>query len=154
MPFNRYFIMICFVEQDTPFRLKNRKMHKQWIKGAILSEGAVPGDLNFVFCSDPCLLEVNRKFLGHDYYTDVITFDYVEDGKISGDVMISVDTVLANSKEYGTGFDNELSRVMIHGVLHLLGYDDHNDEDVRIMREKENFYLSQLQGILKGAASH
>ena len=83
--------MICFVEQDTPFRLKNRKMHKQWIKGAILSEGAVPGDLNFVFCSDPCLLEVNRKFLGHDYYTDVITFDYVEDGKISGDVMISVD---------------------------------------------------------------
>ena len=68
--------------------------------------------------------------------------------------MISVDTVLANSKEYGTGFDNELSRVMIHGVLHLLGYDDRNDEDVRIMREKENFYLSQLQGILKGAASH
>ena len=88
------------------------------------------------------ILDVNQKYLQHDYFTDIITFDYCEGDKLSGDLFISVDTVRENAIEYGTEFQNELNRVIVHGLLHLIGYDDHCDEDIAQMRAKENYYLS------------
>jgi rRNA maturation RNase YbeY len=88
-------------------------------------------------------LDINRRYLEHDYFTDIITFDYCEGEKLSGDLFISVDTVRENALEYGAeSFDQELARVMVHGLLHLIGYDDHSEEDKKVMREKENYYLS------------
>ena len=87
-------------------------------------------------------MDVNQRFLQHDYFTDIITFDYCEGERISGDLFISIDSVRENSIEYGTDFNEELNRVIVHGILHLIGYDDHSDEDVSVMRSKENYYLS------------
>jgi rRNA maturation RNase YbeY len=87
-------------------------------------------------------LDVNKKYLQHDYYTDIITFDYCEGDVLSGDLFISVDSVRENASFYGTDFENELNRVIVHGVLHLIGYDDHTEEDIAVMRSKEDFYLS------------
>lgn len=136
--------MIVFATEETKFNFKSRRLVKQWITDAVKSENAVPGDISVIFCSDPYLLEMNKKYLGHDYYTDVITFDYVEGNVISGDIYISVDTVKANAEEYGATFEEELHRVIIHGVLHLLGYDDHEENDIAKMRERENHYLGKL----------
>ena len=99
------------------------------------------GDINIIFCSDPYILDVNIRSLDHHYYTDIITFDYCEGDILSGDLFISVDTVRDNADYYKTDFDTELSRVIVHGILHLIGYDDHCDEDIAEMRAKENFYL-------------
>ena len=87
-------------------------------------------------------MDVNQQYLQHDYFTDIITFDYCEKDKLSGDLFISVDSVRENSVEYGTDFKDELNRVIVHGILHLIGYDDHSDEDIAEMRKKENYYLS------------
>ena len=87
-------------------------------------------------------MDVNQQYLQHDYFTDIITFDYCEGDKLSGDLFISVDTVKENAIEYGTEFKDELNRVIVHGVLHLIGYDDHTEEDIMEMRSKENYYLS------------
>ena len=100
------------------------------------------GEISYIFCSDEQLLEINKEFLNHDYYTDIITFDYCEGDRLSGDLFISVDSVRENSIEYGTEFSEELNRVIVHGLLHLIGYDDHSDEDIAVMRSKENYYLS------------
>ena len=99
------------------------------------------GAINIIFCSDNYILDVNQKYLQHDYFTDIITFDYCEGKTLSGDLFISVDSVRENSIFYGTEFENELNRVMVHGILHLIGYDDHSDEEQKVMREKENYYL-------------
>ena len=101
------------------------------------------GELNFIFCSDEYILKMNKQYLDHDYYTDVITFNYNEKNKISGDVFISKETVFYNADKYGTTFENELNRVMIHGVLHLIGYNDKSEEDKKVMRTKENYYLDK-----------
>ena len=100
------------------------------------------GDINIIFCSDNYVLDVNIKYLSHDYFTDIITFDYCEGNTLSGDLFISVDSVKENSIFYNTEFQTELNRVIVHGVLHLAGYDDHSDEDIKIMRTKEDYYLS------------
>lgn len=100
------------------------------------------GDISVIFCSDAYILDVNKQYLDHNYYTDIITFDYVEDNVISGDLFISIDTVSSNAKEYGISFIKELYRVVFHGVLHLVGYNDKTDEEQTQMTEKENFYLS------------
>ena len=100
------------------------------------------GDLSIVFCSDNYILDMNIKYLQHDYFTDIITFDYCEGEKISGDLFISVDSVRENALLYGATFEEELNRVMVHGVLHLIGYDDHTKAEQKTMREKENYYLS------------
>ena len=100
------------------------------------------GDINIIFCSDNYLLDINQKFLGHDYFTDIITFDYCEDDRLNGDLFISVDSVRENAVEFGQEFDVELSRVMVHGILHLVGYDDHTKADQKVMRQKEDYYLS------------
>lgn len=120
-----------------------RKVLKNWISSAVSNEGYRCGDLNIIFCSDTYLLKINQQYLEHDYYTDVITFDYSEEGIISGDIFISVDRVRENSYIYKVSFNEELNRVIIHGVLHLLGYGDKDAHLKKIMTEKENFYLFQ-----------
>jgi len=105
-------------------------------------ESKVLGDISIIFVSDSYLLEINQKYLNHDYYTDIITFDYCEMNIISGDLFISVDRVQENADTYNVGFLTELHRVMIHGVLHLCGYKDKSDDEKRLMRELENKYLN------------
>ena len=99
------------------------------------------GAINIIFCSDPYILEVNLKYLQHDYFTDIITVDYCEKDILSGDLFISIDSVRENARYYGTAFEDELDRVMVHGLLHLIGYDDHTEEEIAVMRQKENYYL-------------
>ena len=106
------------------------------------------GDISIIFCSDPYILDVNIKYLQHDYFTDIITFDYCEGDKLSGDLFISVDSVRENSVFYGTEFTDELNRVIVHGLLHLIGYDDHTDEEKKVMREKENYYLEMRKALI------
>ena len=106
------------------------------------------GDVNIIFCSDNYIPDVNMKYLQHDYFTDIITFDYCEKKVLSGDLFISVDSVRENSVYYGTEFEDELNRVIVHGLLHLIGYDDHSEEDVKVMREKENYYLEMRKKLL------
>ncbi len=116
-----------------------------WLTGVIKEEGGIPGQLSFIYCDDEYLLSLNRKFLQHDTLTDVITFDYGEEmGDISGDIFISVERVQDNAVDLGILFHEELFRVMVHGILHLLGYTDHDQVGREQMREKENYYLSLL----------
>lgn len=103
------------------------------------------GTLNFIFCDDEYLLSINRQYLQHDYYTDVITFDYCKGKVLSGDVFISLDTVQSNSEEYKSGYENEFHRVICHSVLHLIGFKDKTDDDSKIMRENEDICLELLK---------
>lgn len=134
--------MVTYFFEDTDFKLKNKTKIKKWLKLVAESEVFSLGAVSVIFCSDNYILDINQRFLQHDYFTDIITFDYSEGEKISGDLFISVDSVRENSIEYGTEFEEELHRVIVHGILHLIGYDDHTDEDIRTMRSKENYYLS------------
>lgn len=114
-----------------------------WLQRTVISEGFECGDVNLVFCSDEHLLGVNKAYLNHDYYTDIVTFDYCEEGVVSGDLFISVDRVLDNAKAYKVSFLNELRRVCVHGVLHLSGYGDKTESEIEQMRSKEDFYLNK-----------
>ena len=137
--------MIRYYTEDIKFVFKRRRQISSWLKAVALNEKRKIGDVNIIFCSDAYLLDVNKKYLQHDYYTDIITFDYCEGSLLSGDLFISVDSVRDNAGHYcAASFDEELNRVMVHGVLHLIGYDDHSPEDQKTMREKENFYLARL----------
>lgn len=129
--------MITFNIEDADPKLKNKRLLKSWIAKVADSYGLKTGDLAYVFCSDDRILEVNKEFLQHDYYTDIITFDYCEGDTISGDMYISVDTVRSNSKLFSTSFINEMHRVIIHGVLHLCGLKDKAPDDEKKMREAE-----------------
>jgi len=135
-------INYCSEDVSSP-KIQKRKI-SGWIKETITSEEKTPGDISFIFCSDEYLLKVNKQYLDHDYFTDIITFDYVEDNVISGDIFISCDRVKENAIEFKTGFENELSRIIIHGVLHLLGFKDKNKKDKLLMTQKEDFYLNVL----------
>ena len=137
--------MIRFYSKEISFDLKNKRMIKKWIKTVVSQYSKKCGDINIIFCSDPVVLQINRQFLNHDYYTDIITFDYCDEKFISGDLYISIDTVSANAKEYEEPFDTELNRVMIHGILHLLALDDHTEDQIREMRKAENESLSFLE---------
>lgn len=132
-----------FYEEIKPLKIPNRILKKH-IQSLIKAEGNKPGDITVVFCSDNYLLEINRKYLDHDYFTDIITFDYVENDVISGDLFISIDRISENAGTYETSFLKELFRVVFHGILHLNGYKDKTEEDVKLMREKENYYLSEV----------
>lgn len=134
--------MISYFNEDIQFDLKNKRKNNAWLRLVAESEIRRVGDLNIIFCSDNYILDVNQKYLGHDYFTDIITFDYCEGDRLSGDLFISIDSVRENALEFGVDFDEELNRVMVHGVLHLIGYDDHCDEDIAMMRKKENYYIS------------
>lgn len=133
--------MISYSNCDSAYNLKARRLNNNWLRQVAAEEGFKIGEVAIVFCSDEYLLGVNRQFLGHDYYTDIITFDYCEGKVLSGDLLISIDSVRENAKTYGSDFDEELRRVMVHGILHLIGYDDHSDEEQKEMRSKENHYL-------------
>ena len=137
--------MVAFYFQDTDFKLKHKTRIKNWLKLVAESEIFVLSDISLRFCSDNYILHTNQRFLGHDYFTDIITFDYTEGDRISGDLFVSVDSVRENAAEYGTEFEDELHRVIVHGILHLIGYDDHTDEDVKVMRSKEDYYLSLFE---------
>jgi len=121
---------------------------KLWIKSVVEQRSKVLGELSLVFCSDEYILKVNQKYLDHDYFTDIITFDYCSGSQISGDLIISLDTVLSNSQKFNSSYDTELHRVIIHGVLHLLGYQDKTDSDAKEMRRNEDFALKQLETIV------
>ena len=133
--------MISFQNLSISFKLKDKTKLKLWIKSIVNKEKHVIGTLNYIFCSDDELLEINIKHLNHNTFTDIITFDYTEDKKISSDIFISIDRVIENSKKFDTSFENELHRVMIHGVLHLCGYKDKTKSDAELMRKKENWAL-------------
>lgn len=135
---------IQYFSEDVPFPKLKRRATSKWIKNVITSEGKRVGDISFIFCSDSYLLDVNKKYLDHDYYTDIITFDYVEGLVISGDIFISVDRVKENSVEFKTTSADELNRILIHGILHLLGYKDKQKRDKILMTEKENYYINEL----------
>ena len=134
--------MISYYKEDTDFLFKGKALNNRWLRMVAGSEIRRIGDISIIFCSDNYILDVNMRYLQHDYFTDIITFDYCEGDKLSGDLFISVDSVRENALYYGTEFADELNRVMVHGLLHLIGYDDHTEEEQKIMREKENYYLS------------
>ena len=133
--------MIRYFQEDIRFELKQKLLNNRWLKMVAGSEMRRLGAINIIFCSDNYILDVNMKYLQHDYFTDIITFDYCEKDVLSGDLFISIDSVRENAQFYGTEFADELNRVMVHGVLHLIGYDDHSDADIAVMRQKENYYL-------------
>ena len=134
--------MVRYFFEDIKFQYKSRRFNNAWLRCVAEREQCRLGDLNIIFCSDPYLLNINLQYLGHNYYTDIITFDYSEKPVVSGDLFISVDTVRDNASFYGAGFDEELHRVIVHGLLHLIGYDDHTDAEIAQMRLKENESLS------------
>ena len=123
---------------DVPFPKINQRITTKWIHLTINKYNKKAGAVTYIFCSDEEILRINRQYLNHDYYTDIITFDYTENRIVSGDLFISVDTVKSNSEKFGTVYEEELHRVMIHGILHLCGFADKTPEDKKIMREKEN----------------
>lgn len=137
--------MVSYFFENTDFKLKGKTRIKQWLKLVAESEIFTLGNVSVIFCSDNYILDINQRYLQHDYFTDIITFDYTEGTKISGDLFVSVDSVRENSIEYGTEFEDELHRVIVHGILHLIGYDDHSEEDIKVMRAKEDYYLSLLE---------
>lgn len=143
--------MITYFSEDTKFSLPAKRLVSKWLKEIATGNGRTVGALNYIFCSDPYLLKINRQFLGHDYLTDIITFDNSEDyvgqypdNALSGDIYISIDTVRFNGQEYGEGFDRELHRVIAHGLLHLIGYDDTTPALQKKMRAQENVALDLL----------
>lgn len=124
--------------------IKKREISK-WIKTVALKYGKNTDEISYIFCDDEKILEINKEYLKHDYYTDIITFDYSEGEKISGDIFISIDTVKSNSQMYTTDYQDELYRVIIHGVLHLCGLDDSSEAEQKIMREAEDNALKLLK---------
>jgi len=130
--------MISFQNQSISFKLPGKTKLKEWIKTITEKEKHILGNINYIFCSDEELLEINIRHLNHNTYTDIITFDYTEEKKISSDIFISIDRVTENAKKFDVSFEDELHRVMIHGILHLCGYKDKTTADAELMRKKEN----------------
>lgn len=130
---------------ETDFKLKNESLFCNWIENSIIEEGYNSKEINYIFCSDAYLLEMNKHHLQHDYYTDVIGFQYSEGKNLSGDIFISVERVKDNSMQNTVSFENELARVMIHGILHFMNYNDHSEEEMGLMRETEDKYLNNLK---------
>ena len=131
-----------FFKEDTQFRFQDKSLIINWLSRCARNEKKTPGELNYIFCSDKYLLGINRQYLQHDDYTDIITFDYTQGNLISGDIYISIDRIKENAGIYKVSFQNELLRVMVHGLLHLCGYKDKSARDSRLMRQKEDYCLS------------
>ncbi|TAF46519.1 MAG: rRNA maturation RNase YbeY [Sphingobacteriales bacterium] len=135
---------IFFYQQEVSYTLKHKNKLRQWINQTILHEKHQLESLNFIFCSDNYLLTLNRQYLHHNTYTDIITFDNSEtSGLIIGDIFISIDRIKENAKTFNSSFTNELHRVMIHGTLHLLGYKDKSAKAKKLMTQKEDEYLRE-----------
>jgi len=133
---------IYFSSENIKFDLRGKLKVKKWITELITAQNKKVGDISYLFCDDAYLIEVNRTYLDHDTYTDIITFDYVEGDTISGDILISVERVKENAQLFNTTFDQELHRVIIHGVLHLLGQGDKTEAEAAQMRKKEEAALA------------
>ena len=134
--------MINFFNEDIDFKLKGKNNFKAWLKKVAEKEGFIINDLNYIFCSDKYLHKMNLEYLDHDTYTDIITFDNSEnDNVIEGDIFISIERITDNSKTLNIQFEDETKRVIIHGLLHLCGYDDHSVEDKAEMRRLESEYI-------------
>lgn len=139
--------MIRFFTEDVDFELPHKQKVRKWLKALAEAENCTVGELNYIFCSDEYLLEVNRQYLDHDYYTDIITFDNSSsEDRTDGDVFVSVDRIHDNAQSLGVAFEVELRRVLAHGLLHLSGYGDKSAHEERIMRSKEDYYLQQYEG--------
>lgn len=141
--FSLTMVDIQFLDTPSPTGLKKLAL-KNFMKQLVLQENKKFGDVSLVFCTDDYLLEINRQYLNHDYFTDIITFDYSENEKVSGDLMISLDRLRENAASNKVTLIHELHRVVFHGLLHLCGYKDKKPADKKLMTEKENFYLSQF----------
>lgn len=137
--------MIRFTSDRIEMPAFDERKVTKWIRAVAADYGFAVGNINYIFCSDERELEVNREFLGHDYYTDVITFDYSTSSTLNGDIFISLDTVRSNAEMVGTTFDHELLRILIHGVLHLTGQGDKTPETKAQMTEKEEKALAKIQ---------
>ena len=133
---------VSFHSKQISFTLPNQRVVADWLQKVSVSEKKKLTEVSYIFCSDDYLLEMNRQYLNHDYFTDVITFDYCEGNDVSGDVFISIERVSENAQTVGVPTIDELHRVMVHGLLHLLGYADKSDTDKQQMTSKEDFYLS------------
>jgi probable rRNA maturation factor len=129
---------------ESDFTLANEEAVATWLSAVIVSENKTEGEINYIFCDDEYLHKINVEYLDHDTLTDVISFDYTMGNEISGDVFVSVERVLDNSKDFNTSFDEELKRVLVHGVLHYCGYKDKSDVDEALMRSKEDEKLTMF----------
>ncbi|MEA5140774.1 rRNA maturation RNase YbeY [Arcicella rigui] len=137
--------MIVFFNEDIDFKFQHKNLLKKWLKKVAETEGFKMKNLNYIFCSDEYLHKINVEYLEHDTYTDIITFDNSEEeSDIEGDIFVSIERIKDNSQELKTAFEDEFKRVLVHGLLHLCGYDDHSDEDELMMRNKEDFYIQQF----------
>lgn len=134
---------------ETKYNLKSRTLIKKWLKQIIENKGYKLGTLSYILCDDDYLLEINKQYLQHEFYTDIITFDYVENGVINGDIFISVDRVKENASLFGVSDREELMRVFAHGVLHLSGLKDATSEEATQMRKAENESLELLKELEK-----
>ena len=132
-----------YYHSECDFELKEDVSITKWLKDVISTENKELGEINYIFCDDQYLLKKNQEYLQHDTFTDIITFDYTEKNRLSGDIFISIERVKENAITFAVPFETELKRVIIHGILHLIGYKDSSDEDTKTMRSKENFYLSK-----------
>lgn len=142
--------MIFFSNDDVSFHWHNKAMIISWIRQVAAKENATINSLSYVFCSDTKILEINKEYLNHQTYTDVITFNLSDSTEIEGEVYISIDRVLANSKEYSVTFEKELCRVIVHGLLHLVGYNDKNEQQRQEMHNRESLCLSLLPDVPRG----
>ena len=136
--------MITF-NSETSFTLKNQKKLVKWIGDVVSSEGFQVGEINYIFCDDSYLNKINQEFLNHDTFTDVISFDYTLGKEVGGDIFISIERVLENAEKFNEVFENELHRVMIHGILHFMGYKDKTKKEKTLMRTKEDENIFTLK---------
>ena len=133
--------MISF-NYETDFKLSHESKISEWISNVIRSENCIEGDINYIFCDDEYLHKINVEYLNHDTLTDIISFDYSVGKKLHGDIFISVERVVDNAKDFNVEFDEELRRVLVHGVLHYCGYKDKSNEDKKVMRSREDHYIN------------
>jgi rRNA maturation RNase YbeY len=119
--------------------------YQKWLEDIILSEGKKPGEINYIFCDDEYLLKINQDYLQHDYYTDIITFDYVKGKTISGEIFVSLQRISDNASTLSRDYEEELKRVLAHGILHLAGYKDKTEEEEKEMRRMEDLYLAKFK---------
>ena len=136
--------MITF-NSETSFTLKNQNKLVKWIGDVVSSEGFQVGEINYIFCDDSYLNKINQEFLNHDTFTDIISFDYTLGKEVGGDIFISIERVLENAEEFNEVFENELHRVMIHGILHFMGYKDKTKKEKTLMRTKEDENIFTLK---------
>jgi probable rRNA maturation factor len=139
---------INFYTEGIQFKLKHKYLIRNWLETSAHAEGYYLKSLNIIFCNDEYLLAINQQFLQHDFYTDIITFDYNSENRIIGELYISTDRIQDNANKNNIRFENELYRIIIHGVLHLCGYKDKLKSDIKTMRQKEEIYLNKITKIV------